>query len=218
MAPLVPHPAASGVLSTAAFVGVAAVGALLPDLDMPGAKASKLLGPVTWALAWLVNKLSVAVFKATRTPKDRGGVFPGHRTLTHTALWGVLTSAAAFLGVASSPVSPWAPWAALAVAVGHFAHLWGDSITLGGIPLWAPLWKRGGQRWHCVHSVPKPLRFRVGAHHDGKQVPGHSRWAWINLGEGAVTLGLAGLTAVLAALAVWSGTGVWWTGLGMVLG
>lgn len=219
VAPLIPHPAAMPLaVSVAGLAGVAGIGALLPDMDMPGAKASKLLGPVTWVLAWLINKLSVIVFEATRAEKDKTGRFPGHRELTHTALWGVLLGLGVFLALVGPYGASWAIWWSAGLVVGHFAHLWGDSITLGGIPLWAPFVKINGKRWHCVHTVPQALRFRVGAHHEGKAVPGHSRWAWINIGEGVVTLGLGVLTGVLAALTIWAGGGAWWAGLGMVLG
>lgn len=217
VAPVIPHPSGNNVLVTVAFVAVAGIGALLPDLDMPGAKASKLLGPVTWILAWLINKLSIIVYEATKMPKDRGGMFPGHRTLTHTALWGVLMGLTTFLGVLATPASAWALWAALAVVVGHFAHLWGDAITLGGIPFWAPFWKRSEKRWGPVWLVPRRARFRVGAHHENKRLKDHSRWAWINIGEGAVTLGLAGLVGLLGALTVWAQGGPWWVGLASVL-
>jgi len=84
--PLIPHPGPPSAIVAVGFVAVAGIGALLPDMDMPRAKAAKLLGPVTMIIAWLVNKLSIIVFEATRTPKDRQGRYPGHRLLTHTAL------------------------------------------------------------------------------------------------------------------------------------
>lgn len=206
------------IVSVAGLVGVAGLGALLPDMDMPSATAAKLLGPVTKFIAWLVNKLSIVVFEATRAERDKHGRFPGHRELTHTALWGVLLGLGVFLGLLGPYGASWALWWAMGLVLGHFAHLWGDSITLGGIPFWAPFVKRGDRRWFCVHTVPKPLWFRVGAHHRGKEVPGHSRWAWINLGEGAVTLGLAVLCAVLGALTALARGGPWWSGLALALG
>jgi hypothetical protein len=100
---------------------------------------------------------------------------------------------------------------------GHFAHLWGDAITLGGIPFFAPFIKINGKRWACVWLVPKPLRFRVGGHREKGRIKTASRWAWINIGEGAVTAGLAGLVGLLIAATVLAAGHPWWTTPGLLL-
>ncbi|MFD3482826.1 metal-dependent hydrolase [Streptomyces sp. NPDC058665] len=80
---------------------ICAGAALAPDLDHKSATISRAFGPVSKALCEIVDKLSFAVYKATKKPADarRTG---GHRTLTHTWLWAVLigggASAAALLG------------------------------------------------------------------------------------------------------------------------
>src|SRR5699024_6590049 len=57
--------------------------AIFPDLDCGGATASKLLGPVTKTLSWLVCRLSALIYQVTRT--DHSGQSAGtHRHLTHT--------------------------------------------------------------------------------------------------------------------------------------
>lgn len=193
------------------FVAVAGIGALLPDMDMPRAHAAKLLGPVTWVLAVLINRLSIVVFEATKTSRDKGGRYPGHRLLTHTALWGFIVGAATLFGVLATPASAWAWWACLAVMVGHFAHLWGDAITLGGIPFFAPFIKIRDQRWARVWLVPQPLRFRVGGHRDKTRNKSISRWSWENLGEGVVTWALAGTVGLLAAATLLAAGHPWWT-------
>lgn len=210
VAPLIPHPAADPGLTTLAFVCFVGIGALLPDLDMPSATAAKLLGPVTWILAWLINKLSLIVWESTRAPRDRMGRYPGHRTLTHTALWGVVVGVGTFAGVSASPLSAWAFWAAMAMVLGHFAHLWGDAITLSGIPLWAPFIKRNEMRWFSVWVCPKGARFRVGGHREKGRIKTESRWAWINLGEGAVTGGLAIVVGLLGTATLLAAGGPWW--------
>jgi membrane-bound metal-dependent hydrolase YbcI (DUF457 family) len=215
--PLIPHPGPPNAIVSVGFVAIVGIGALLPDLDMPGTKASKLLGPVTWVLAWLIQKVSIIVFEATKTSSDRSGRMPGHRQLTHTALWGVLVSVATLAGVAASPASAWAWWAALAMFTGHFAHLWGDAITLGGIPLWAPFVAIDGKRWACVWLVPKPMRFRVGGHREKGRIKTVSRWSWVNIGEGVVTWSLAAVVGLLGAATLLAAGHPWWTMAGRFL-
>ncbi|UGY94668.1 metal-dependent hydrolase [Streptomyces gobiensis] len=66
--------------------------ALAPDLDTKSATISRAFGPVSRALCGIIDKLSTAVFNATRGKgeRKRSG---GHRTLTHTWLWAVLVGA-----------------------------------------------------------------------------------------------------------------------------
>lgn len=217
VAPVIPHPGPPNALVTAGFVGVVGIGALLADMDMPGAKASKLLGPVTWILAWLINRLSIIVWEATRTSRDKQGRYPGHRTLTHTALWGVLLGVGTFAGVSATPAAAWAWWASLAMVVGHFAHLWGDAITLGGIPFFAPFVEIRGQRWACVWLVPKPMRFRVGGFRKGSRMDVVSRFAWVNSGEMVVTAGLAVVVGLLIALTTMAAGLPWWSPISQFL-
>ncbi|WP_344293001.1 metal-dependent hydrolase [Streptomyces synnematoformans] len=80
---------------------VCAGAALAPDLDHKSATISRAFGPLSRILCEIIDKLSAAVYKATKKPGDprRSG---GHRTLTHTWLWAVLIgtgfSALAVLG------------------------------------------------------------------------------------------------------------------------
>src|SRR5699024_464649 len=77
--------------------------AIFPDLDCGGATASKLLGPLTSALSWLVCRLSAMVYRATRT--DTGSTSAGtHRHLTHTIAFAV---GMGLLAWCSAPASPW---------------------------------------------------------------------------------------------------------------
>src|SRR5919108_5840482 len=93
---------------------ICAGAALAPDLDHKAATISRAFGPLSRWLCEIVDKLSYAVYKATKKQGDprRSG---GHRTLTHTWLWAVLigggTSVLAITG---------GRWAVLAIL---FAHL-----------------------------------------------------------------------------------------------
>ncbi|WP_320784039.1 metal-dependent hydrolase [Streptomyces sp. CRN 30] len=71
---------------------ICAGAALAPDLDHKAATISRSFGPVSRWLCEIVDKLSYAVYKATKKPGDprRSG---GHRTLTHTWLWAALIGA-----------------------------------------------------------------------------------------------------------------------------
>ncbi|MCP9946689.1 metal-dependent hydrolase [Streptomyces somaliensis] len=86
---------------------ICAGAALAPDLDHRSATISRAFGPLSRWVCEVVDRLSYAVYRATRTRTDprRSG---GHRTLTHTVPWAVA------LGAGSS---------ALAVAGGRWAVL-----------------------------------------------------------------------------------------------
>ena len=71
------------------WFAVATTGAaLLPDLDHPKAKASRLLGPVTGLVSQRLRGMSRLVYAATATPVDANRKDP-HRTLTHTLVFAV---------------------------------------------------------------------------------------------------------------------------------
>lgn len=73
---------------------ICAGAALAPDLDHKSATISRAFGPISRNLCEIIDRLSHAVYKATRMKGDprRSG---GHRTLTHTALWALLIGAGA---------------------------------------------------------------------------------------------------------------------------
>ncbi|WP_411076014.1 metal-dependent hydrolase [Streptomyces sp. cmx-4-7] len=93
---------------------ICAGAALAPDLDHKSATISRSFGPLSKILCGIIDKLSYAVYRATRSKADprRTG---GHRTLTHTWLW------AALMGVgASAAAVSGGRWAVLALL---FVHL-----------------------------------------------------------------------------------------------
>ncbi|MCK1798110.1 metal-dependent hydrolase [Streptomyces sp. XM4193] len=71
---------------------ICAGAALAPDLDHKSATISRAFGPFSKILCGVVDKLSAAVFNATRgkAERKRSG---GHRTLTHTWIWAVMVGA-----------------------------------------------------------------------------------------------------------------------------
>jgi membrane-bound metal-dependent hydrolase YbcI (DUF457 family) len=82
---------------------------LLPDLDCKGARASRLLGPVTGGISWLLRRASSSLYRATKGPRDENGAGT-HRHLTHTFL-----GALAFGGLAAGGIALGGPWVALGV-------------------------------------------------------------------------------------------------------
>lgn len=92
---------------------ICAGAALAPDLDHKSATISRAFGPVSKAMCGIVDKMSFAVYKATKKPGDarRTG---GHRTLTHTWLWAV-----AIGGGASAVAVLGGRWAVLALLFIH---------------------------------------------------------------------------------------------------
>ncbi|MBF0168255.1 MAG: metal-dependent hydrolase [Alphaproteobacteria bacterium] len=90
-------------------LGLAALGALLPDIDHPKSWVGKRLALVSVPLAALI----------------------GHRGLTHSLL--AVLAFSLFLGFAgtSSLAAP--------LAVGYLSHLLADGFTLSGVPLFWPL-------------------------------------------------------------------------------
>ncbi|MDX3661286.1 metal-dependent hydrolase [Streptomyces sp. ID05-26A] len=91
---------------TLVIAAVTAGYALLPDLDHPGARASKLLGPVTGVLSRAVRAASSWLYLRTKGPRDerhRGE----HRHATHTLAFALLAGTATALGTWGG--GPWVP-------------------------------------------------------------------------------------------------------------
>jgi len=116
------------------LAGLAALGALLPDLDAHESKIKHL------AIAKGVEPFALPSLLLSR--------LLGHRGLLHSLLgWG---TAAVVLGVPLFLVA--GPLPALALTLGYGSHVLLDACTKYGVPL---LYPRPG-RWHAL-----PLRFRV---------------------------------------------------------
>ncbi len=98
--------------ATAAVLAVTTAGfALLPDLDHPGARASRLLGPVTGLLSRVLRWMSATLYRWTKGTRDED--WEGtHRHLTHTVLFAVSLGAGTWFAVRA-----WGQWAILGVLV-----------------------------------------------------------------------------------------------------
>jgi membrane-bound metal-dependent hydrolase YbcI (DUF457 family) len=93
------------------FAAATAGYALVPDLDHPGARASRLLGPITRIVSGAVRTFSGILYQVTKGPRDEEGTGK-HRHATHTI------AAAALLGsLAAAAGSAGGRWAVLAVAL-----------------------------------------------------------------------------------------------------
>lgn len=105
------HPMPWPVLVVGALICAGA--ALAPDLDQKSATISRAFGPLSRILAHLIDKLSVAVYNATRGKGERRRS-GGHRTLTHTWVWAVLIGA-----MFSFAAVTWGRWAVLVTLFIH---------------------------------------------------------------------------------------------------
>lgn len=87
------------------FATVTAGYALLPDLDHPTASATRLLGPVTGGISWLLRRASGWLYARTKGPRDENGTGT-HRHLSHTLLF-----ALALRGICAVITTLAGPWA-----------------------------------------------------------------------------------------------------------
>lgn len=75
------------------FAAVTAGYALLPDLDHPGATASRLLGGITGLVSFVLRAGSRAVYALTKGPRDED-CEGTHRHLSHTLVFAILLGGA----------------------------------------------------------------------------------------------------------------------------
>lgn len=108
---LAPVVGAGTVHQAVVFAATTAGFALLPDLDHPGARASKLLGWFTGAISWLLRRVSAALYALTKGPRDEK-VTGKHRHLSHTVLFAVGLGFLTSWGTAEG-----GPWAVFGVVV-----------------------------------------------------------------------------------------------------
>jgi hypothetical protein len=132
---LAPMIGAGSLHQAVAFASTTAGFALLPDLDHPGARASKLLGPITKVLCWLLRHASAWLYSWTKGPRDER-VKGTHRHLSHTLLF------AAAMGLATMWGTRAGGWYAVAgvvlFGVVLAANALGDWLLLvaGGVVAW----------------------------------------------------------------------------------
>ncbi|MQA62846.1 MAG: metal-dependent hydrolase [Actinophytocola sp.] len=128
----------AGTVHQAVALGAVTAGfALLPDLDHPGARASRLLGPITGALSWLLRRASARLYALTKGPRDEDGKGT-HRHMTHTLLFALALGALTAVGTEAG-----GPYAVAGVVV--FALLlaenalgdWLLPVSGGAVVWWA---------------------------------------------------------------------------------
>src|SRR3954471_4583846 len=100
----------TSVAQVVPFAAATAGYALVPDLDHPGASASRLLGPVTRLVSGVVRAFSGVLYNLTKGPRDEEST-GRHRHATHTLV------AAVLLGMLAASLGDRGKWAVLAVAV-----------------------------------------------------------------------------------------------------
>lgn len=129
-------------------VPVAGGAALLPDIDKPGSRVARSLGPITWVISKGVAWLARSVYHATRADGDSDRDNGGHRRFTHTipgcCLFGVV------VGVAVR-VHPAAGAAVLALLVGlmalGFRSLGAGFTGVGAVGSWVVVSHYPGWWW-----------------------------------------------------------------------
>lgn len=118
---------------TVLFAAVTAGFALAPDLDHPGATASRLVGPVTGVLSRLLRAFSKLLYRLTKGPRDED-CEAGHRHATHTLLFAVALGA--LVGVGTGYGGRWVVLGVLAFGVLLAEAALGDWVLLaagGGV-------------------------------------------------------------------------------------
>src|SRR2546430_16446700 len=87
------------------LIPVAGGSALLPDIDKPGSRVAKSLGPITGAVSHLVSWIAIYIYHLTRTGKDSPRDNAGHRRIPQT-IPGCLLSGALMAPTRWDPVRP----------------------------------------------------------------------------------------------------------------
>lgn len=158
---------ASPDLWLALAIGVGMVASLLPDSDTPnpmirsmvrGGGQPRLMNKVFY------GKTRHSLFYKTFAALEllvRGilaillGIIPGlvkHRGPTHFLLTAVgLTGLLWFISVSLG----WSLMFTLAFSVGYLSHIWCDTMTRSGVPIFGPITRKK------VYSLPFPLRLRT---------------------------------------------------------
>jgi membrane-bound metal-dependent hydrolase YbcI (DUF457 family) len=129
---------AGTVHQAVAFAATTAGFALLPDLDHPGAGASRLLGPITGTLSWLLRHASAGLYALTKGPRDERGKGT-HRHLSHTVLFAVGLGALTMWGTRAGG------WYAVAGVV-----LFGVLLAADALGDWLLLVAGGAAAWWAL--------------------------------------------------------------------
>ena len=134
------------------FAATTAGFALLPDLDHPRARASRLFGPLTGVLSRLVRGFSSYLYALTKGPRDEDCTGK-HRHASHTLVAAVLLGMAT--GTAGRSGGAWAVFAVLVFGLVLAIGALGDwlLVVLGGcILLWMITWPAGAEPSTLVNT------------------------------------------------------------------
>lgn len=114
----IPHSPVTGAVALASGWLLSSFGALCPDMDQKQSMGSRMFGPITQAISWVVRAVS-----------------GGHRKLTHSFLGFAIV--AAIFGACVGMLHL-IPWIAAAFLVGWVSHILADMLTVQGCPLMYP--------------------------------------------------------------------------------
>jgi membrane-bound metal-dependent hydrolase YbcI (DUF457 family) len=131
------------------FAAATAGYALLPDLDHPGASASRLLGPITGLVSRATRLSSALLYAATKGPRDED-TSGQHRHASHT-----LAAALLLGGLTAGVGTSGGRWAVLAVAMFGLvlaADVLGDWLL--AVVLGAGLWSVAGTWLSGTTALP----------------------------------------------------------------
>lgn len=136
---------------------------LLPDLDHPQATAARSLGWVTKLIAHGVDRMSLAIYHATKTPDDVADRKSGHRLFTHTWPGALLMGVLAAVSAAVSPVSSVVVSAILAGLLALGLRVAGVGIAAGaGVLAWIVAAQYPGWWWVVPVAVVAGCLAHVG--------------------------------------------------------
>lgn len=136
-------PLASDSLAVTVVLAVTTAGfALLPDLDHPGARASRLLGPVTGALSLVLRAGSRWLYAHTKGPDDERHSGE-HRHATHTVAFALLLG-----GLVAWGSWGWGSWFVIGVALAGVllaADALGKWVLAAGVVAGLAVWGAVGE-------------------------------------------------------------------------
>lgn len=113
-------------------------GALVNDIDQPGSKVARSLGPITYWLARGMALVSLAVYHGTRGDRDPVDRQSGHRLVTHTVPAAAMFGAMAAVAVAFGPWPAAVTCALLVALMAGGIRVAGGTLALagGGVAYW----------------------------------------------------------------------------------
>lgn len=160
---------ALGVTTPSATVlgGVVTAGAaLLPDLDHPGATASRRLGWMTRGLSHALRACSAKLYAATKGPRDERGNGK-HRHMTHSLLFAALL--AGLVGLGSQYAAGWHPLVGFAAVVAPVVFClmlaqaqFGHWVALATVAAVMPLLTNEASPVAAINDLAGPIGILIG--------------------------------------------------------